>query len=142
MIKNNKWESLVWIIIWVFILSFIILWVTNLLINSNTILETYDNKRIINLLKNNTENIIKNVGYYEQLFDNTHEPILLIDSWLAGSKKLFHLKALLTKPSSGPCSNTQTLFSNHECTILNSSSLYILFCCKTICASNKGIIVG
>lgn len=61
MIKNNNAESLVWIIIWVFILSFIVLWVTNLLINSKDIVDTYDNKKIINLLKNNTENIIKEI---------------------------------------------------------------------------------
>ena len=61
MIKNNNWESLIWIIIWIFILSFIILWVTNLLINSKDIVDTYDNKKIINLLKNNTENVIKEI---------------------------------------------------------------------------------
>lgn len=61
MIKNNFWESLVWIIIWVFILSFIVLWITNLLINSKAIVEAYENKKITNILKNNTENIIKNI---------------------------------------------------------------------------------
>lgn len=61
MIKNISWESLVWIIIWVFILSFIILWVTNLLINSQAIINTYENKKIISILKNNTENIVKKI---------------------------------------------------------------------------------
>ena len=61
MIKNNFWESLVWIVIWVFILSFIILWITNLLINSKSTVETYENKKIINILKNNTENIINKI---------------------------------------------------------------------------------
>lgn len=61
MIKNSSWESLIWIIIWVFILSFIVFWITNLLINSKLIIENYDNKRVIYLLKNNTENILKNL---------------------------------------------------------------------------------
>lgn len=62
MIKNTFWESLVWIIIWVFILSFIILWVTNMLINSKSIIDTYENKKIISILKNNTRNIVKNIN--------------------------------------------------------------------------------
>lgn len=61
MIKNNLWESLVWIVIWIFILSFIILWIANLLINSNTIKETYDDKKTINILKSNTESVIKKI---------------------------------------------------------------------------------
>ena len=61
MINNNKWESLVWVIVWVFILSIILLWVTNLLINSNDIIHTYNNKEILNILKSNTENIIKEI---------------------------------------------------------------------------------
>mgnify|MGYP006417184631 FL=1 len=62
MIKNTSWESLVWIIIWVFILAFIILWVTNLLINSRATLEVYENKKIISVLKNNTETVIKKIN--------------------------------------------------------------------------------
>jgi len=61
MIKNTFWESLVWIIIWIFILSFIILWVTNLLINSKNIITNYENRKTISLLKNNSENIIKEI---------------------------------------------------------------------------------
>lgn len=61
MIKNTFWESLIWIVIWVFILSFILLWVTNLLINSKEVLQTYDDKKIISILKNNTENVIKKI---------------------------------------------------------------------------------
>jgi ABC-type microcin C transport system permease subunit YejE len=61
MIKNTSWESLVWIVIWVFILSFIVLWITNLLINSKTIVDVYNNKKTISILKNNTENIVKKI---------------------------------------------------------------------------------
>jgi len=61
MIKNNFWESIVWIIIWVFILSFIILWVTNLIINSKTSINEYKNIKIINTLKISTNNILKKI---------------------------------------------------------------------------------
>lgn len=61
MIKNNSWESLVWVVIWVFILSLIILWVANMLINSKTIVEIYENKKMINILKNNTEKVISKI---------------------------------------------------------------------------------
>lgn len=61
MIKNNFWESLLWIIIWVSILLFVILWVANLLISSKDILDTYNNKKAISILKNNTEIIIKKI---------------------------------------------------------------------------------
>lgn len=62
MIKNNFWESLIWVIIWIFILSFIVLWITNLLINSQNIIDTYENKKIINLIKNNSENVLKKIN--------------------------------------------------------------------------------
>ena len=61
MIKSKIAESLIWVVIWVFILSFIILWITNLLINSISVVDEYENKRDINILKNNTINIVKNL---------------------------------------------------------------------------------
>jgi len=61
MIKNNFWESLVWIIIWVAILIFIISWITNLLISSKETINIYNQKNIITNLKNSTENIIKTI---------------------------------------------------------------------------------
>jgi len=59
MIKNKKAESLAWVIIWVFILSIIMLWITNLLINSADTIYLYENKRDISILKNNTINVVK-----------------------------------------------------------------------------------
>lgn len=59
MIKNNSWESLIWILIWVFIISIIILWIANLLISSNYVIDKYQNEKTINIIKNNTQNIIK-----------------------------------------------------------------------------------
>ncbi|MDD2870501.1 MAG: hypothetical protein PHS49_00795 [Candidatus Gracilibacteria bacterium] len=61
MIKNNLGESLIGIVVGVFILSFIILGITNLLINSKTIVESYEDRKVLNLIKNNTENVIKNI---------------------------------------------------------------------------------
>lgn len=63
MIKNNFWDSIVWIIIWVFIISFIILWVSNLIINSQYIINDYEDRRIINILNNNIQNVIKNFDF-------------------------------------------------------------------------------
>ncbi|MDP2091102.1 MAG: hypothetical protein Q8K30_05920 [Candidatus Gracilibacteria bacterium] len=62
MIKNNFGESLIGVIIGIFILSFIVLGITNLLINSKNIINTYENKKIINLIKNNSENILKKIN--------------------------------------------------------------------------------
>jgi len=61
MLKNNSWESLIWIIIGVFILSFIILWVSNLLINNIWTINSYENKRDISILTKNTTNIIQKI---------------------------------------------------------------------------------
>lgn len=59
MIKNNFWESLIWIIVWVFILSFVILWISNLLIKSKDTINKFKNKNNISILKINTINVIK-----------------------------------------------------------------------------------
>ena len=40
-------------------ISFIILWVTNLLINSKLLINDYDQQKVINLLEKNSENIIE-----------------------------------------------------------------------------------
>lgn len=61
MIRNKLAESLIWVVIWVFILSFIILWITNLLVNSISTIGVYENKRDIQILRNNTINIVKNI---------------------------------------------------------------------------------
>jgi len=61
MIINNSWESLVGIVIWVFILSFIILGIVNLIINTNKVVINFEEKKIVNILKNNTMNIVKNL---------------------------------------------------------------------------------
>jgi len=60
--KNNFWETIVWIIISTFILSFVLLWITNLLVNSKTTFEKYNEIKDINTIKNNTLNILWNIN--------------------------------------------------------------------------------
>jgi len=55
--KNNA-ESLVWIVIWIFILSFILIWMINVIWFSKDISFNYENKIEENLIKYNSENII------------------------------------------------------------------------------------
>jgi hypothetical protein len=57
MIKNKKWESLAWVIMWVFMFTVVITWIVNLISNSNNTINTFKNKQIIQVLKNNTDNI-------------------------------------------------------------------------------------
>ena len=62
MIKNKSWESLVWIIVWVFILSFIIMWIASLLIKSKDTVIRFENKNRISILKKNTISVIKKIS--------------------------------------------------------------------------------
>ncbi len=59
MIKNKNAESLVWIIIAVFILSFTMLWILNIFWFNKTIEMDYKNKIYSHIIKWNSENIIK-----------------------------------------------------------------------------------
>jgi hypothetical protein len=61
MIKNKKAETILSVIIWVFILTFVLLWITNLMIESNVIIDKFNKNRDINILKQNSINIIKNI---------------------------------------------------------------------------------
>jgi len=56
--KNKKADSLVWIVIWIFILSFILVWMINVLWYSKDISFNYENKIEKNLLETNSQNII------------------------------------------------------------------------------------
>lgn len=57
--KNKKWESLIGIVIAVALLWFVILWIANLIIYSNTVNENYEVTTNIELLKDNTLNSIQ-----------------------------------------------------------------------------------
>lgn len=71
--KNRNWESLAWIIIWVFILSLVILWIWKLLAHSNEVIGSYNDStdtRILNsnlshiLLKTDTSAVLENEVFY------------------------------------------------------------------------------
>jgi len=92
MIKNKSWETFVWIIIRVFILSLVIIWITNLLINTRDTLVKYSDNRDISILINNTNNIIKNIDtsnieedelFY--LFKNTGSNSFSIFTWITNA---------------------------------------------------------
>jgi hypothetical protein len=62
MITNKKWDTLISVLIWIFIMAIIILWLINILSYNYVIEDNYikDNKLLI--LQNNTENIIRNLN--------------------------------------------------------------------------------
>ena len=62
MINSKKAETIVSIIVWILILSFIILTLSKVLIQSKENIETFNNYRISNLLKNNTSNIVSKLN--------------------------------------------------------------------------------
>ena len=61
MIKTRKAESFVWIIVWVFILSFVILWISNLIMYSATLIDTYKDTARVGILKDSLWNIVKKI---------------------------------------------------------------------------------
>lgn len=65
MIKKTSWESFVWIIVWVFILSIVILWVANIIIYSNNIIDSYSDYSKVTVLRENLTNIVKNIDTSE-----------------------------------------------------------------------------
>ena len=44
--------------IWIFMIAFIIMGISNLLINSKALINEYDNKKFVTILENNSNNII------------------------------------------------------------------------------------
>lgn len=59
--KNNLWESLVGIIIWVTLLSICVMWILNLILFSNNLTDIFNNTTKMNVLKDNVTNVIKKV---------------------------------------------------------------------------------
>lgn len=59
MFKNKKAESFAWIIVWVFILSFVILWIVNIITYSRNSVGWFETENIVANLKMNYESIIK-----------------------------------------------------------------------------------
>jgi len=80
---SQKGESFVWIIVWVFILSIVILWIANLIIYSATLVDTYKDNARIGILKDSLANIVQKVDtslirenevfyVYRDLWTNTY----------------------------------------------------------------------
>jgi len=61
MLASQKGESFVWIIVWVFILSIVILWIANLIIYSATLVDTYKDTARVGILKDSLANVIQKV---------------------------------------------------------------------------------
>jgi hypothetical protein len=62
MIENKNWESLVWIIVWILLLSFVILGLYNLIIYSESTNINFGENSVKWILKENTINIIYKIG--------------------------------------------------------------------------------
>jgi len=86
--KDKTWESLAWIIIWVFILSLVILGIGKLLSHSNDIIWAYKdsiNLRILKsnlshiLIKTDTSNILENEVFY--IHKNTTDNKFIVYTW-------------------------------------------------------------
>lgn len=65
MLATKKGESFVWIIVWVFILSIVILWIANLIIYSATLVDTYKDAARVGILKDSLANIVKKIDTSE-----------------------------------------------------------------------------
>lgn len=59
MLRSHKAESFVGIVVWVFILSFVVLWIVNILIFSSDTTTKYNETNRIQVLKQNLTNAIK-----------------------------------------------------------------------------------
>ena len=62
MIKNKKAETLISIVVGMLILSFIILTLTTIIMDSKTQLKVFDNSRLLTILRNNTSNIVSKLN--------------------------------------------------------------------------------
>lgn len=82
--NNRNWESFVWIIIGVFILSIVILGIWNMIVYSKEVVTIYKNNSKLSILKNNLSNVLKYIDIswvnqnelfyiYKNETTNTHE---------------------------------------------------------------------
>lgn len=60
-ILNKKWESLIWIIVGVFLLAMVSLWIGALISNSRGLIEKYEDKLALDLLSLNSYKIIDKI---------------------------------------------------------------------------------
>ncbi len=57
MLENKKWESLVWIIIWILLLTFVIMWLYNLILYSENTNISFEENSVKWILKDNVQSI-------------------------------------------------------------------------------------
>lgn len=57
--QNNKWETIVGILVWVFIISIVILWIGSLINYSRATIDSYDRSTNIQILRDNITAVIK-----------------------------------------------------------------------------------
>lgn len=89
--KNNKnADSIAWVIIAVFILSFAMLWIVNVLDFNQNISQNYEKETDSYILKSNSENILKKLNVDEiqenekfYIYKNTASSNFLIMTWAA-----------------------------------------------------------
>lgn len=62
MIENKKWESLVWIVIWILLLTFVILGLYNLILYSESTNITFEENSIKWIITDNTQNILYKIN--------------------------------------------------------------------------------
>lgn len=93
MLITKKAESLAWIIIWVFILSFVLLWIGSLIWNSKDLIGDFDKKMNLDLLTSSSYSIINNLdvssltdGQIFYLYKNTSANTFDIYSWVSNSQ--------------------------------------------------------
>jgi len=58
---NNKWETLVSLIIWIFIISLVITWIVSIIGSNYSLEDSFIKNNKVFFLKNNTVNIIKSI---------------------------------------------------------------------------------
>ncbi len=75
MIKNKNWESLVWILMWMFILWLVLLWIANIILNSRELSYQALADSSIYFIKNNSINVLNssdlsNLNIWEEFYIN------------------------------------------------------------------------
>lgn len=94
--KNNKWESLVWILMWIFILWLVLLWISNIVITSRSLNENEINESSLSILKNNSMSILNkanlnNINLLEEFYiekDKSSEKIYIL-TWTTNSWSMY-----------------------------------------------------
>lgn len=59
---NNSWETFIWLVIWMIILTFISLWIINIVWYNKDMINQYEIKTIENILTQNTNSIFKKLN--------------------------------------------------------------------------------